>query len=79
MNANGDVMDAFLDLVPVSDATASSLYGSLKAVFTSAEISYETNDRFCGRLSERNDGFSPFRRIAAANKSSRHFHYEMRL
>ncbi|KAH9379529.1 hypothetical protein HPB48_021062 [Haemaphysalis longicornis] len=31
MNANGDVVDAFLDLVPVSDGTAQSLFSSLKA------------------------------------------------
>ncbi|KAL1478592.1 hypothetical protein MTO96_034971 [Rhipicephalus appendiculatus] len=43
MNDNGDVVDAFLDLVPVSDATASSLYSSLKAVFSNAEIPYKTN------------------------------------
>nr|XP_037283863.1 uncharacterized protein LOC119176607 [Rhipicephalus microplus] len=43
MNANGDVVDAFLDLVPVSDGTAQSLFSSLKAVFTSTEIPYERN------------------------------------
>ncbi|KAL3224003.1 hypothetical protein MRX96_027070 [Rhipicephalus microplus] len=43
MNADGDVVDAFLDLVPVSDGTAQSLFSSLKAVFTSAEIPYERN------------------------------------
>lgn len=43
MNDNDDAVDAFLDLVPVSDATASSLYSSLKEVFTNTKISYETN------------------------------------
>ncbi|KAL3231300.1 hypothetical protein MRX96_023346 [Rhipicephalus microplus] len=43
MNANGDVVDAFLDLVPVSDGTAKSIFSSLKAVFTSTEIPYERN------------------------------------
>ncbi|XP_075543858.1 zinc finger BED domain-containing protein 5-like [Dermacentor variabilis] len=43
MNADGGIMDAFLDLVPVSDATASSLYTSLKVVFSAAEIPYDKN------------------------------------
>nr|XP_050051083.1 uncharacterized protein LOC126547226 [Dermacentor andersoni] len=43
MNADGGIMDAFFDLVPVSDATASSLYTSLKAVFSAAEIPYDKN------------------------------------
>lgn len=42
-NKNGDVADAFLALIPVSDAYASALCEHLKAVFTATDISYKKN------------------------------------
>lgn len=43
MDKNGDVRDAFLALVPVSNASASTLFGHIKGVFSAAEIPYTKN------------------------------------
>lgn len=43
MNQSGDVVDAFVGLVPVNDASAAALYENIKEVFSDANIPYKTN------------------------------------
>lgn len=43
VNQDGDVVDASLALVPVGDASDSTLYEHLKAVFNAANIPYKNN------------------------------------